>query len=49
MTNLIHEREQLLDLWPTAKHEEKIRILARIAVIDDEMEGEKNAGHRKST
>lgn len=34
----IRERDRLLDLWKTAKGEERVKILARIAVIDEELE-----------
>jgi len=32
------ERDRLMDLWVDAERDERIRILARIAVIDEEME-----------
>lgn len=43
MIDLKNERERLLDLWLSAKGEERARILARLIVIDDEIEVEKNA------
>lgn len=34
------ERDRLLDLYARAEGEEKIRILARLVVLDEETEGE---------
>lgn len=37
------ERDRLLDLWPRAGGEERVKILARLVVIDEEVEAEKCA------
>ena len=39
----IRERDRLLDLWKTAGGEERVKILARLVVIDEEMEVEQSA------
>jgi hypothetical protein len=43
MKNLNKERDRLLDLWYEAKGEERVKILARLVVLDEEMEREKIA------
>lgn len=37
---LLAERERLLDLYSKARGEERIRILAKLVVLDEELEGE---------
>lgn len=39
---LILERDRLLDLYPRARGEERIRILARLVVLDEEAENGTN-------
>jgi hypothetical protein len=41
--NGYRERDRLLDLWYEAGGEERVNILAKLAVIDEEMEAEKSA------
>ena len=41
--DLLQERDRLLDLWPTADGEERVKILAKLIVIDEKKEAEKSA------
>lgn len=36
MTDLKNERDRLLDLYPQARGEERLRILAQLVVLDEE-------------
>lgn len=40
MTDLKNERDRLLDMYYRAEGEERIRILARLVVLDEEMESQ---------
>lgn len=43
MAVLKRERDRLLDLWDDASGEERVQILAKLVVIDEEKEAEKSA------
>ena len=40
MIDLKNERDRLLDMYSRAKGEERIRILARLVVLDEEIESQ---------
>jgi len=40
MIDLKNERDRLLDMYARSKGEERIRILARLVVLDEEMESQ---------
>lgn len=46
MTDLKNERDRLLDMYPQARGEERLRILAQLVVLDEEA-GEREQ-HKRS-
>lgn len=45
MIDLKNERDRLLDMYSRAKGEERIRILARLVVLDEEIKHQEAGKH----